>query len=442
MPIDTANAADPSRTDVAPGPLPANSNVPPPLAGTITLLRPVVVSLAALYSLIAIANLLQTDSMVGGLITGLTAVGFIVLAFELRPAAKKRVDTTIAATQIIAPLALNAVAHILLNPSAWQVVHAVILTLAAGCLFSGSRVLAAMLALSMTAWGVSAWFVLPQQDWITTSLVVWGAAVAAVAMHKLRRNLSVETEAFLESRRGSEEIYKATLNAIPGPLALLDRDGRVVFANKKWERSRDTHLFGAANEGSDVNYFACLAGAADKGNQHARDIGFGLRAVVRGETSEFSYQYPWRALRFRVQASLLSGGADPRTLVVIQDITPVARAKQSAQDMEQRYALAFRTTHDGLWDWNLKTKEIHFSPSWKTMLGFAQDGRVGVDSEEWLARSMPTMHAACWRSCPITSTDARVSSKANIACGTPTATTAGFTPAASPSVTARVAPCA
>ena len=54
--------------------------------------------------------------------------------------------------------------------------------------------------------------------------------------------------------------------------------------------------------------------------------------------------------------------------------------------MEQRYALAFRTTHDGLWDWNLETKEIHLSPSWKTMLGFAQDGRVGVHSEEWLGK--------------------------------------------------------
>ena len=389
MPIDTADAADKtniSRTDGALGPLPLDVTAAPVRAGALTLLQPVVVSLAALYSLIAIANLLQTASMLGGLITGLTAVGFIVLAFELRRDPIKRGDTKITVVQIIAPLALNAVAHVLLNPSPWQAVHAVILTLAAGCLFSGSRGLAGMLVFSMAGWGVSAWFALPREDWITASLVVWGAAVAAVAMHRLRRNLAVETEAFLKSRRGSEEIYQATLNAIPGPLAVLDRDGRVVFANKKWNRSRDTHLFGVADEGAEVNYFACLARAADDGNQHARDIGFGVRAVVRGETPEFAHQYPYRSLRFHVQASLLSGGPEPRTLVVVQDITPAARAKQSAQDMEQRYALAFRTTHDGLWDWNLKTKEIHLSPNWKTMLGFAQDGRVGVNSEEWLGK--------------------------------------------------------
>ncbi len=384
--VETADDTNQSRTDVALGPLPKDVTAALPDAGALTLLRPVVVSLAALYVLIATANLLQTGSMVGGLITGLTAVGFIVLAFELRHAARKRVDAKITVTQIIATLALNAVAHVLLNPSPWQVVHPVILTLAAGCLFSGSRVLAAMLAFSMASWGVSAWFVLPQQDWITTSLVVWGAAVAAVAMHRLRRNLSAETAAFLDSQRAGEQIYKSTLNAIPSPLAVLDRDGRVVFANKEWTRSKDTHLFGFAEEGSGVNYFACLARAADEGNQHARDIRFGVRAVVLGETPEFAYQYPHRSLRFRVQATLLSEGPNPRTLVVIHDITPLARAKQSAQDMEQRYALAFRTTHDGLWDWNLETKEIHFSPRWKTMLGFAQDGRVGVNSEEWLGK--------------------------------------------------------
>ncbi len=250
MPIDTAETADhtnTSRADVGLGPPPKDVTAALPQAGALTLLQPLVVSLAALYSLIAIANLLQTGSMLGGLITGLTAVGFIVLAFELRRDPLRRGDTKITVVQIIATLGLNAVAHVLLNPSPWQAVHAVILTLAAGCLFSGSRGLAGMLVFSMAGWGASAWFVLPQDDWITASLVVWGAAVAAVAMHRLRCNLSAETEAFLKSRRDSEQVYKATLNAIPGPLAVLDRDGRVVFANKKWNRSRDAHLFGAAD---------------------------------------------------------------------------------------------------------------------------------------------------------------------------------------------------
>ena len=51
----------------------------------------------------------------------------------------------------------------------------------------------------------------------------------------------------------------------------------------------------------------------------------------------------------------------------------------------ERYAIAASVSNDGLWDWNLETNEIYFSPRWKSLLGFGEN-EIDDSPDEWLKR--------------------------------------------------------
>ena len=72
----------------------------------------------------------------------------------------------------------------------------------------------------------------------------------------------------------------------------------------------------------------------------------------------------------------------------LQDVTQRVEAERALRESEERYALAARGTKDGLWDWNLATDEIYFSPHWKEMIGYGDD-EIGSAPDEWLNRIHP-----------------------------------------------------
>ncbi|HXJ19425.1 MAG TPA: EAL domain-containing protein [Polyangia bacterium] len=55
---------------------------------------------------------------------------------------------------------------------------------------------------------------------------------------------------------------------------------------------------------------------------------------------------------------------------------------------EYRYSLAAQGANDGLWDWDVETGRVYYSPRWKAMLGY-EDGDIGDGLAEWLDRVHP-----------------------------------------------------
>ncbi len=64
-------------------------------------------------------------------------------------------------------------------------------------------------------------------------------------------------------------------------------------------------------------------------------------------------------------------GRPVRTQGVVRDCTRRVEAEQSLARSEERLSLALDAANDGIWDWNLLTDEVYFSPRYLSMLGYA-----------------------------------------------------------------------
>ncbi|MBZ5727314.1 MAG: EAL domain-containing protein [Acidobacteriia bacterium] len=66
-------------------------------------------------------------------------------------------------------------------------------------------------------------------------------------------------------------------------------------------------------------------------------------------------------------------------------LSAASRELRRARDL---YRLASRASEDGLWDWDVNSGRVYYSPRWKSLLGFSE-GEIGDRVEEWFSRVHP-----------------------------------------------------
>lgn len=72
-------------------------------------------------------------------------------------------------------------------------------------------------------------------------------------------------------------------------------------------------------------------------------------------------------------------------------------ADQALRESEERFELAMAAAKDGLYDWNLVTNEIYYSPGWKSMLGYDDDDELPNDFSVWENLIDPADAVQSWK---------------------------------------------
>ncbi len=73
---------------------------------------------------------------------------------------------------------------------------------------------------------------------------------------------------------------------------------------------------------------------------------------------------------------------------VARDITVSRMSEDAVKRSEERLNLALSATNLGMWDWNLLTNEVYYSPIWFSMLGYGPD-ELPRELETWVSLQHP-----------------------------------------------------
>lgn len=129
--------------------------------------------------------------------------------------------------------------------------------------------------------------------------------------------------------------------------------------------------------------------------------------VARMDTSEVYIPLQrriWQTIMITILGILVSG-AGPALLWREQQINFYRKQIESSQilnesqkalkKVQQRYELIKTSLNDGIYDWDLITNEIYYSPSWKSMLGYTDD-ELANDFSVWEKLIRPADMEKSW----------------------------------------------
>ncbi|MBK1839522.1 response regulator [Azospirillum sp. YIM B02556] len=109
------------------------------------------------------------------------------------------------------------------------------------------------------------------------------------------------------------------------------------------------------------------------------------RTTGEGFSVEARVIRPDGAMRHVFVRGVTECGDDGRPsglLGVVQDITEAKREEAELRSNRELLDLTVQATRDGIWDWNLESGGIWFSPTWKEQLGY-RDGELENSLDMW-----------------------------------------------------------
>ncbi len=171
----------------------------------------------------------------------------------------------------------------------------------------------------------------------------------------------------------TQKEYRTILYSIGDAVITTDINGRITNMNKVAETLtgwKETKAIGKKL----ITVFSIIneetrATAEDPVNKVLRDghiVGLANHTVLISKNGT-EYQIADSAAPIKNEKGEVKG-----VVLIFSDVTDKYAAQKRLKESEERFNLAMRASNDGLFDWNLETNEIYYSPAWKRIIGYEE----------------------------------------------------------------------
>ncbi len=162
----------------------------------------------------------------------------------------------------------------------------------------------------------------------------------------------------------SEKRYRKLADSIPDIVMSVDKKHKVKYINRIFLGLSPDQVIGKSV--FKIN--------KDKEQQlQTKKIIDEVFATGKQKVYEMALKDDTREVFFKIKINpVLKNGQVDSLVYIISDTTKEKKLELEIARRKEQFELAMQATHDGLFDWNLTTNEIYYSPGWKKMLGYEE----------------------------------------------------------------------
>ena len=164
--------------------------------------------------------------------------------------------------------------------------------------------------------------------------------------------------------------YRTIIHTLPDLIWLKDPEGVYLACNNRFE-----DFFGAPEPGilGKTDYDFVNARLANLSWEYDQEVIRKGSPFINEEWTTFAKDGHRELLEIIRLPMYDDNGELIGVLGIGHNVTARRESEEKLQKSEERFSLAMRGANDGLWDWNLETNEVYYSPRWKSMLGYEND---------------------------------------------------------------------